>query len=121
MRSPLLVALGPFVASCLMAQQPVAADLTAPSLAVHAALPQNNRPGTPLQETMTRAAAVASARGLPSRDVASTTNDEPEALTDFQGLYRKLACETDAIIIGHATASVFHLSAAGRASTPTTM
>lgn len=109
--------LGGLVACSGLIAQPASspADLSAPSLAVHATLAQNNQAPMPLQEGVARVANLASAKGTPSRDVAATIHDEPVTSGDVQGLYQRLVCRADAVIIGRAIAWAYHLTMSAQA------
>jgi hypothetical protein len=92
------------------------ADLNDPSLAVHATLPQNNRPGVPIQEGLANASKSAKARGLPDTGIVITTNDESRPLTDaqFQSFYQKyIVCHVDTVVVGRANNWAYHPSANG--------
>ncbi len=102
----------------LFAQAPAksgAADLSAPSLQVHATLPQNNFPtlASDLIEALNRAQAVATEKGIASDTLIVTSNDEGQVGTRAQmiELYRKMSCSADAIVFGHTDVWMHHLTA----------
>ena len=94
-------------------------DLSAPALAAHADLPQNNPPGNVLTQALTRAKEVANAKSITSSPgIDVITIDEPTAgatPTLVSNMYRRLACSAEAIIIGHPNTWQSHLSSQGTA------
>ncbi|HEY7337994.1 MAG TPA: hypothetical protein VH639_24090 [Bryobacteraceae bacterium] len=106
--------LAAIVACARLVAQSALADLSAPALAAHATLPQNDRPGIRFQDAIARAVVIADAQGLPSRDIVGTVHDEPSAVTNLQGLNQRLVCWADAMVIGHTTAFAYQLSGSGQ-------
>jgi hypothetical protein len=102
----------PFCDAQQPSQQTTPVDLSAPSLAVHATLWPNNMPGVPLNESLAHANVVAAQKQLrPGLDIV--TKDEPQPLANIDGIYQKLTCQVDAIVIGQIGAVSYHLSANG--------
>jgi len=97
-----------------------ATDFATPGLQAHATLLQNNPPGTPLAESLSRAQPIAASKGIPWKGLDFISGDEPGNVAGLNNnallrLYQKRACQADAIVIGHAVSWVHHLSASGTA------
>jgi hypothetical protein len=94
-------------------------DLSAAVLAAHSNLPINNMPGSDLKQLLTQAQQIAASKSISTSDGISTVIfDEPSpgfTQATVEGLYQKLACSADAIIIAVPIASQFHLSASNTA------
>jgi hypothetical protein len=95
-------------------------DLTSPNLQVHASLSQNNPPGTPLPDRLRTAQSIAASKGIPWRGIDIVSGDEVGNVaglnnTSLLTLYQKRACLADAIVVGHPTSWLHHLSASGTA------
>jgi hypothetical protein len=103
----------PFSAMAQVAQAP--SDLGDAKLQVHASLPQNNLGGSmPISEKLQRAKSTAIRAGIPWKGLNlvgtgyEVVSPNPDA---FVGIYQRETCQADAIVVGHATASLAHLSA----------
>ena len=91
-----------------------AVDLNAPSLQIHAGLPQHNPPGQRLSDMLVEARTAAVSKGIPWRGIDRVATDSvnlagytPAALSAF---YQRRTCESGAVLIGHAVNSAHHLS-----------
>jgi hypothetical protein len=89
-------------------------DLNDAKLQAHAAIPQNNLGGSiPISEKLQRAKATAIRAGMPWTGLnligvgSEAASPEPDGLVR---IYQTQTCQADAIVVGHATASVPHLT-----------
>jgi hypothetical protein len=110
--------MGTTVSLLLLGQ--VTSDLTDPRLGVHASLPQHNPPGAKLSQMLVNARALASSKGVLTWKGLDIVASDHEVLpmsmpltSALQLAYQKQVCAADAIIVGHITSSLYHLSAAG--------
>ena len=89
-------------------------DLSAPALLAHGTLPQNNIPtlSSDLMDGLNRAQSFAKTKGIVSDTLIIEGNDEGVVGTSAQmtTMYKKMACDVAAIVIGHTNLSISHLT-----------
>ena len=112
--SKLVLLLVSAVANVASLAQTTSVDLNSPTLRAHAQLPKYYRGGPPLAESLTEARTNAASRGIPWKGLHFIVSDA-ENLAGFTSVgavqrYQKLACQADAVIMGHTTLSAAHLS-----------
>jgi hypothetical protein len=103
------------LASSYVAGSFAQSDLKDPKLQAHATIPQNNLGGSmPISEKLQRAKSTAIRAGIPWKGLnligTGYEGGSPEP-DGFVRIYQRQTCQADAIVVGHPTASVAHLSA----------
>lgn len=113
----LLIVSATILSIASFAQTP--SDLADPRLKANANLPQHNPPGISIPQLLANAHAQAPSKGIPWKGLDIVASDDEAVspgesiITILLQLYRKQACQADAIVVGHTTSSAYHLSAFG--------
>lgn len=93
---------------------PTSVDLSAPSLAANAKLPINELFGVPLTDSLVDGHETAISKGLPWTGMDYIVTDDVGGMSSIAALlklYQKIACQADAIAVGHTSLWAAHLSA----------
>ena len=90
-------------------------NLSSPSLAAHANLPQHQLAGRNLTEALADTRLLANSKGIPWKGLDLIVSDGPGNLAGFSQealmkLYNGIACRADSIVIGTVNAQASHVS-----------